>query len=295
MNNLYRAFGMTVSVPFPCSLLRTASNAATVDLTVVEGKVPQSLLAPVAMAENWQAENGRFLWKGGRCGGRFLVEKGKPITLQRGPHADDKVIAANFFDAVMVAALRQNGHTVLHANALITPRGAVAISGNSGAGKSTAMAVLLRRGCRMFSDDITALRLQPDGQVHVLPAVAHLSLCRDTADRLGHNSRGLPHHPAQSRKVMIPAEIVMAADSAPLHRLFLLRPHSDGNLKMRSIIGSEKFGALQQCIYGPLLPEEHPDHFPLLSALAQRVKVYCIERPADRWTPEAVADLVLHG
>src|SRR5271154_1870042 len=90
MIHAHAAFGLTFHLPFPCPILPLAAVDAVPDVTVVEGPVPRGLPAPVAQDQTWQAEPGRYLFKAGRFAGRFLVEGGQRITLQRNSGADDE-------------------------------------------------------------------------------------------------------------------------------------------------------------------------------------------------------------
>jgi hypothetical protein len=295
MIHAHAAYGLSFHLPFPCPVLPGAAGDTEPDVSVIEGLVPRQLAAPVAEERNWQAEPGRFLWKAGKRAGRFLVESGRTITLQRGPAAEDEMIRFHFLDNVLAAALRQNGLLVLHANSMVTPRGAVAVSGESGAGKSTTLAALIRRGCSMLADDITALRRTQDGLVEAIPGVPQFSLHDDAAGGLALEGMALARHRTQRRKVVVPARSAMAGAAVRLEAIYLLKTYSGKDVRVQSVSGTEKFAALQECIYGPLLPEEHPNLFPIFTALTQQVAVYRMERPANRWTADAVAEVLLHG
>jgi hypothetical protein len=294
MIHTHSAYGLSLHLPFPCPVLPEVETDARPDITLVEGAVPFNLPSPIAQDRNWEAEPGRFLWRAGRRAGRFLVEKGRHITLQRGRLAEDEMISWHFLDNVLAAALRQNGLLVLHASSVVTPAGAVAVSGESGAGKSTTLASLLGHGCAMLADDITALRANA-GQIEVIPGVSRFCLCDDAADSLGQDSKKLPRHRTQSRKVVVSGESAMALSPSSLRAIFLLRTYSGRDLRVRQLDGAEKFAALQECIYGPLLPDEHPALFPIFTLLSNQVDVKLIERPVQHWTAKAIAEVVLHG
>ena len=294
MIHAHTAYGLALHLPFRCPVLPEDREDISPDVTMVEGPVPYDLASPVAQEENWQAEPGRFLWRAGRRAGRFLVENGRRITLQRSPIAEDEEISSHFLDSVLAAVLRQNGMIVLHANSLITPNGAIAVSGESGVGKSTTLGALLQRGCFMLADDITALRNR-NGCVEVIPGVPQFFLYKDVADGLGHKNSGLPHHRRKRGKIVVSAQLAMAKDPAPLKAIYLLQTHLENEVSVRSLNGTEKFAAMHDCIYGPVLPDEHPALFPLFTALMQQIAVFRILRPANRWTVNTVAEVLLHG
>ncbi|TRZ84081.1 hypothetical protein D4R89_13925 [bacterium] len=295
MSYTYVVYGLTLSLPFPCPPLTVAPADAIPDVNVTDGVVPLTLAAPHAQGNMWQAEPGRFLFRGGARAGRFLAEGGTHVTLERNPAAEDGMLCFYFLDAVLAAILRQRGLLVLHANAAVTPTGAIAVSGDSGAGKSTTLAALLQHDCTMLSDDITALRLGNDGQVRILPGVPLLHLSEDAAAGLGRDIAGLPRYQWRRMKAAIPTQAAMATQPALMRALYLLQTHSGDDLSVHPLTGAEKFAALQTCVYGPLLPQEHPGQFPLLAAVADQVAVFRIERPGALWAVRDVMNVILNG
>jgi hypothetical protein len=68
-----------------------------------------------------------------------------------------------------------HGREALHAGAVETPAGVVALAGPSGAGKSTLTAELVARGHRLFTDDLLVLSAEAEGVV-AHPGGPYLSL-----------------------------------------------------------------------------------------------------------------------
>lgn len=296
MTYIYTIYGITLAVPFPCPILTNAAVHTAPDVTIIEGPVPRSLEAPIVTDHNWDASPGRFLLRGGRRAGRFLVENGQRITLYRNPTADDELLCANLLTTVVVALLRQRGQLVLHASVVITKRGAIAISGASGAGKSTAQAELLARGCQMVADDVTVLRLGSNGEILVYPGVPKMNLCEDAAIKIGHDIEQLGRNPLRKIKVFVPVDYRnMATEPVELKELYLLNKHPGNDFIVKRLTGSEKFRGQQESIYGPLFPEEHPRMFSFIRALADQVEMIRIDRPAHGCSVKRVVEAILHG
>jgi hypothetical protein len=293
MHYQYHIYGLTFRLPFPCALLSLAPAGMVPDVIVEEGLVPYQLASPLAEGNCWQAEIGRFLWLGGRNAGRFLVEGGNKVILQRNSAAEITMLAVHFLDAVLAAVLRHRGFLVLHANAAVIAAGAVAIAGESGTGKSTTLAALLAKSCLMLSDDITALRLGPDGRVEALPGAPQLYLTEESAAVLHQDIRGLPFYPWRRMKVAIAAKGMMAAEPFPLRALYLLQITQAEDWRITALTGVEKFVTLQECIYGPLLPQDHPELFPLFAAVAAQVNIFRIERPTHCWTIDQLVESII--
>lgn len=291
----YTIYELTMQLTFPCPVLTPAAADALADVMMVEGDVPRELPGAVAEGLNYQAAPGRFLWRGGRRAGRFLVENGQKITLQRNPAVEEPRLAAHFVSAVLAAVLRQRGLMVLHANTAVTRQGTVVIAGESGAGKSTTLAALLARGCAMLADDITVLRLGKGNLVEIVPGISKLNLCEDAAHRLGHKVEDLPRNLLRRIKVILPTQNKMAAGPAPVHAIYLLRKGTAKDLCVTMLKGADKFNALQECIYGPLFPEEHSPRFDLLAAIVNQAKIYRLERPESHWSVDEIAEVICRG
>lgn len=292
----YTIYGISLAVPFPCSMLPQAAGGGIADVVVKEGLVPYNLTNPAAEGKNWQASPGCFLLRGGRRAGRFLVEGGRQITLERNPAAEDGLLSSLLTTSVIVALLRQRGMLVLHANVAVTQHGSVTISGKSGSGKSTTQAALMARGCRMLTDDVTVLQMENDGTVVALPGIPKMNLCEDAAVKLGYDISCLSRSPLQGIKVVVPVQPDESVTvPVPLKKVYLINSHQGEGLIITHLAGTEKFAALQECIYGPLFPEEHPGIFSVLSALISQVDIFRLQRPIRGCSVKMVVEAIMHG
>lgn len=296
---LYSVYGLILRLPFPCQALIPVSSLLTPDITVDYGVVARELPNPSVgggtLGCNWQAASGQFLLRGGRRVGRFLVEYGERITIEPTPEAEEERILYHLLHVVLAAVLRQRGLMVLHANAVITPMGdVVALAGESGAGKSTTLLALLECGYEMLSDDISVLYQRPDQIIEVLPGIASLHLCEDAAIGMGFNMEKLPRNPLRRTKKIVPV-LQGIKEAAVLRTIYILKPYYGDVLRLRSMQGTDKFAALQECIYGPLLQKEHDEMFSLFSTVVNQTAIYYLERPIDRWTVPEVREVIQHG
>jgi hypothetical protein len=296
MSYTYQAYGLTIRAPFACPALTApdaGSVAAAVDVVVDERPVPRRLRAPRAGEASWDAAPGLFLLRGGRRAGRFLVEA-DAVTFERNSRCDDAALARHFTDQVLAAVLRHRGLLVLHANAVETSGGVIVIGGESGTGKSTTLAALLDRGCRMLSDDVTALRPgDAPGSVEVLPGAAQTHLTEDAAEGLGYLVDPAQLQPWRRMKAAIATHDGMASRAGRLRALYVLGLARGDDVVVTEVSGGDKFHALQECIYGPMFTEEHPALFPFMSTVVAAVPFFRLERPAGRWSVSEVANAVL--
>ncbi len=97
---------------------------------------------------------------------RLLCAPAEPSSLSW-----QRVLLSRVLPVVAIA----RGYEALHAAAVQTPAGVVAIVGGSGAGKSTLAAELVRRGHGLIGDDVLVIGSGANG-VLAFPGGAHLSL-----------------------------------------------------------------------------------------------------------------------
>jgi hypothetical protein len=81
------------------------------------------------------------------------------ITLAPVPSVADELVDDAYHRIALPLALQFTGREVLHASAVHTPAGVVALCGRAGAGKSTLAFALGRRGHRAYADDAVAFEV----------------------------------------------------------------------------------------------------------------------------------------
>jgi len=292
----YSVFGLTLRLPFEDPKIPPAVPGSVPDVELSEGEVPEGLANPVAQGDGWQAGPGQYLRCGGSRSGRFLVDGPDRIVFQRCPTSDSALVAFIVLHDVMAAILRHRGALVLHANAILTgtgsTAGAIAVSGASGAGKSTTTARLLEFGGSLITDDLTVLRAIPAGGVSVQAGVGEIHLTDESVLALGVDTAGLPRYPWRA-KTAVPFPAAMVGESAPLRDLYLLTVADVPKVTVTRQTGTALFDTLQDCIYGPLLPADTPRVFGLQARVCQTVRVWRIERPRSGWSLEDVAETIL--
>lgn len=287
---VYSLCGLTFELPFEVAILQPAPPGASPDVSVRVGLVPGRLSDAVAAKDSWEASPGKFLVRGGMRSGRFLVEGGN-VTFDPNPGAEPEIVAFQFLHLVLGAVLRQHGLLVLHANVAVADGQALAVSGVSGAGKSTTLAALLSRGCAMLADDVAVLRLKADSTIEVLPGLPQFHLTEEAAAALGTDISAFPQYDWHRKKAAIPA--ALATEPAPLRALYRLRTHSGSGLRVRTLSGAEKFVVLQECLYSPMLAGEHPGAFPIFQAILNQAAIFDLARPEGVWSIDAVVRTIL--
>lgn len=129
-----------------------------------------------------------------------------------------------FLNQVLPLVLGQRGRLVVHASAIVAPRGAVAFLGGSGHGKSTLAASFWAAGFPLVTDD--CLRIDDRGGTLVaVPSYPALRLWPDALRRLAPDARAAQRTAHYSEKLRLtPDDLTrpFALDPAPLARVYVL-------------------------------------------------------------------------
>ena len=296
MSFCYSAYGITLHSTFPCSLPPGQAGQEP-DVVLEEGPVPAALPGPWLSSVNpkVQAAGGRFLFTGGPRSGRFLLEGGRRITLERWPGAEEARVQYKLAHVVLALLLQQRGSLVLHASTVLTPRGGIALAGTSGSGKSTLLASLVQDGLPMVADDITALRPAAHGPLEAVPGLPHFHLCEDAALAMALDPAAHPRNPVRRAKLAVACGPAMALAPAELRIVYLLGQHGGEGIRRTRLTGMDKLMALRTCLYGPLAIEAQPSLQPLFAQACAQLEVVRLERARGRWTLPELAREAVHG
>lgn len=87
--------------------------------------------------------------------------------------------------------LYQRGLFLLHASSVQIGDEAWCFMGVPGAGKSTTAAAFIKAGCKMLSDDLTAIRFDAGGKAYIIPAYPQLKIWDNTVNGLSYDKAAL--------------------------------------------------------------------------------------------------------
>jgi hypothetical protein len=97
--------------------------------------------------------------------GDLLMREGDDLAALLSPSGDRLLVAGAeapgamraLLDSALFTVSLLTGHEALHAGAVVTDAGLLAVAGDTGAGKSSLVAALLGAGCGFFADDVLVL------------------------------------------------------------------------------------------------------------------------------------------
>jgi hypothetical protein len=217
-----------------------------------------------------------------------ITRSGSQIRTRRTEGCTIADVEALLLGPVLTCTLRARGVTCLHGSVVAIGDFAVVLIGQSGAGKSTTAAGLLRLGARPLSDDL-AVVVEREGRFLVHQGSHRLRLHPDAAEALGAGNElprvwpDLPDRP-QRRYLGVPNE---AADSAapspvPLAAIYIV---SERDAKIEEIVIEPLSAArglaalLSNASASFMLPELEPrPEFDQLGRIAHAVPIRAMRR-----------------
>ena len=308
----YVVDGLRVRSSLPLRFAVPCMRAPAPDVTVRIGAVPAALRVPVRERRRlgngmeWETAIGVFLYT---CVGvaRYLVTEGRDILVEP-LGGDDREIDEHLDDKVWTAMLLQRGIFSLHASAVAFEAGAALFLGSSGAGKSSLIGALLKRGHAMLADDVVSVTPgsslreadasrfpapSADSRVLALPAYPRLWLCADALDALSWRGEALDQT-RRSGKRPVPVRRFRASP-LPICALFLLDSHNRNSIEISTLRGGEAFEALRRFTWRKRLTKGlggRRKQFRVVAGMVRQVPVARVTRPAHPFRLDALADRI---
>ena len=179
----------------------------------------------------------------------------------------------------------RRGFIPLHASAVETCGGCVALAGQSGAGKSTLAASLTGLGFTLFGDDLCLVRPQAEGPPLVGTGLRETHLCGDAAEALDWPAERQAAVPPEQAKKVYRFAAAAPADM-PLERIYVLQfAEGDGPAGIERLEGVAALQAVIDCLRmrrGLLRIGARDLSFANLAAISSTVAVFRFTRPRDR-------------
>jgi len=249
--------------------------------------VPPMLDSTVARGVLWQAAPGRYLLDVPEVA-RYLVEDGRRIRIDSSPSAASGDVIRFLRMTPLAALFFQRGILAFHAAAVAGTYGAVLIAGESGTGKSTLIAALLKMQWNLLADDLVPVDVDANDIPVVFPAFPELRLWPDAMEKLEIENIGNEKH------ILIMGDRFLASPQ-PLRAIFRLSVKSDESVEISGIKGAKFFHALSSLSYNSHIGDALLDRVAYMrkvAAITRNNLVFSLRRPRGRWCINELADLV---
>jgi hypothetical protein len=291
----YTAFGLNITsaIPFPELLEGSFNNP---DVTIITGKVPQQLQGEVSQSNEASAANhDEFLWDiPDVC--KYYASNGKNIIIEPYDGIDNRSVRLYLLATVMASILYQRNTITLHASAININGKLTLITGDSGAGKSTALAGLVKKKYRIFSDDIIVIKEDKDKRINALASYPMIKLWDDAIVKLQDelfNDRSF-HVAPDMDKYGIFFHKDFDRNPYPVERAFILHVKEDGAIETRRLEDADAFKGIEPQVYRPHLLHSNylrQLNFTTILNLIRGMEIIEIVRPKECDPDELIATI----
>lgn len=182
--------------------------------------------------------------------GNYLITRDS-ITIEQLDHATIDDVVAYLLGTVLATVAHLRGLIPLHVSAVLASQGAIAFTGESGAGKSTIAAHIHHQtGWPLISDDVSALYATEDGFA-LESGVLTVKLWKDALASLDRSSEGLKRDAERMDKFHAIDAEKFVVGRFPLKKLVYLEWGEQD--KIETMTGREAFRIVLASVYRPEL------------------------------------------
>lgn len=223
----------------------------------------------------------------------IIPNDGRQMLVHRRASISDSVGRLLLCQA-MSFVLPSHGREGFHASAVEIDGRAVIISGKSGRGKSTLATTLCRKGGRLLSDDLTSVRLAPDGTPLVDVSSKRVWLMREVAASMFGEDRTVDVN--RLHKVAVGGDGVLpATGSVPLAGVYLMG-HKGGEPEISEPMrGKQALAGLLAALFNFVIrtPERLDLQFKIATEICARAPVRALRWEVGPVTADLVADRII--
>ncbi len=281
VTHCYCAYGLIIDSEIDLPHLK-ASQGLPADITIRYGDVPQSLEVVTHAGSAWQIAPGQLLLKIEGVAEYWV--NGTEVWICPAPGAKDHDIRIFLLGSVLGFILHQHRILALHASAIRTEHGAVLFTGNSGAGKSTTLAAMVKRGYAMLADDVSGIFLDQAGRPQVLPAFPASRLWADAAEKLNQSTQGIPRVRTDYDKYQVSVSH-FCPTPVPLLGVYVLTAEQRSDIALKPVESTvQKFSLLAMNTYREVFIAGtgwEKEHFQMISQILEFVYVTQVIRPSQ--------------
>lgn len=220
---------------------------------------------------------------------RYITSKGKKIIVEPHENSNESSIRLFLLSNAMAALLVQRNQILLHASAIIHENELVLFLGESGAGKSSIVAELNKRGYTIFSDDICVLLpvREVDKSAMALSSYPMMKLWDDTINELNDDQFKKKHKlRPEATKYGHFFHDSFEKSAYPIKKIFILNPNLDSiDYSAKKISGLEAFELVGKNTYRSQFIMEYnlqKLHMESISGLIHRSEIQILSRHREK-------------
>lgn len=280
----YAAFATDIASQIPLRLPPPADEPGLWSLRIVRGDPPPATLT-VRYEDIRYGAGPDWLQVDVPWVARYHVHD-DAMTVAAVAGADDEAVGRYLVGFVLPLLLRRRPLVLLHGSAVADEHGAVVVTGEQGAGKSTTAAALVAAGLRPLCDDVVPVA---EGPI-VLPGIAEPKLLPDAYERL----LGDPGTACGLFDGVDKFQVPMGAAGArsPLRAVFVLDRWAGSLVRLTPLTGVAKMTTLAANLAASDALADAAGQLARLASWMGDVRVTKIDRPAEADSIDRIVEII---
>lgn len=291
----YSIFGMCFKCNFKIEQVIEAEKDCKIDVEVRIAEMPQHIIDSIEKKKIEYSYKEDEYWFYMKRVGVFRIYNKKYIDIAPAENADEEEIKSYLLSAGFFLLAAQRRIVMLHGGVININNGAVIITGDCGAGKSTLVTEFILNGYKYIADDVGLVNINK-GIVEIKPGYPQQKLCRDTAKKFGYDLNELIYIDEERDKFAVRSREHFLYKTLPLKAIFeVVENHNISNVVIEKINGVNKI----KCIIDNLYERDickyiglEEKYFNVLIKIAKEIPYYKIYRPADLFTANEQMQLI---
>ncbi len=294
--NRYKAFGLVIESEIVFHELIPYDGEKS-DIIIINGKVPEALEDIVVEASNIKICKDKY-WLDIENVARYYVEKGELIIMEPYKNACFEEIKLYVLGSCIGAALYQRRMLPLHGSFINVEGKGLLLTGESGVGKSTIAAVMLKKGFKMLTDDVAAVVLHGLKGPTVYPGYPSQKLWEDAIERIGivEEKKVLNRVNKDLNKYSVMRDKYFDNNPIPIKVIIEITSAIGENIKIEEITGAGKLEVVLKNTYRKILIEAmdlREWYFNQCVNISEKIVVYRVTRPLNKHLENEIASLIM--
>lgn len=294
MAHYYNVFGWNVSSEIELTELWEGDESVAIDVVIKKAVLPDVLDGAVKKGIGYQIKPQHYYLAIEKVA-KFHVIEGKEIRIDIHPEAQLTDVKVFLYASVFGGLCHLRGTLPLHAGAIMYKGEAYLFTGNTGAGKSTTVAALQKRGHAVLTDDLSPVKFNAANQATISQGISRIKLWGDALERIS-----IPYSPEDQirddvKKFHTPVNLKLEDNNFPVRKIFILEPHGEEELKITELKGKEKIVEVMKHSFRTQLIEGFglkQSHFEKSAKLINQVQIFKIRQPRKVNKLDELIDLI---
>lgn len=227
--------------------------------------------------------------------GNMYAENGNKVLIEAFEPENRQSIELYLNGSVTGAILHQRKQMPLHASSFQYKGHGIALSGDTGAGKSSiTLGFINKYGASFLTDDITPILI--NNHVEISPIGDSLKLWKNALEQLNPEEKDLTRIRSDIEKFFYPLE--SQTPRSELRSIYFLQVSDQKQITIEEIKGADKFELIFDNIYRKEylegMVETKLAYFKTIAELAESVDCFVFKRPKDISIENSVNQLKTH-